>query len=214
LLLRAYGKPVPFSYAATTEGCTFLLDEDGVCLQVLLGGARRGVSETTLGGRTRAEAAQRCVGAQYVASIDVRIDGALVPMPRVGMPMLFAYTDDEGRIALVRTGDLVRFETLNPQEHEEIPIDWIDDVDDECLTIPLQESGERRTPIVTLFDDIHRYARAPAKTHPPRPPPPRPAQRSVPVRIRKVQVGPRDSAPTLEWMNPARRGAPKRAGGG
>ena len=101
------------AYSATTEGCTFLLDEDGVCRRALLHHASRS-GDATLGGRTRAQAARRCIGAQYVASIDVRVDGGLVPMPRVGVPMLFAYTGDDGRIAVVRTGPLVRFETVAP----------------------------------------------------------------------------------------------------
>ena len=74
------------AYAATTEGCTFLLDEDGVCRRVLLRHERR--TDATLGGRTRSQAARRCIGAQYVAAIDVRVEGGLVPMPRLGMPRL------------------------------------------------------------------------------------------------------------------------------
>ena len=134
------------AYAATTEGCTFLLDEDGVCRRVLLRHERR-ATDATLGGRTRSQAARRCIGAQYVASIDVRVDGGLVPMPRLGMPMLFAYTDDDGRLAVLRTGALARFETVGGEPHEEIPVDWADDTEDDCRTVPLHQSGERRAQV-------------------------------------------------------------------
>jgi hypothetical protein len=144
---------VTIAYSAATEACTFLLDEDGVCRRVLMAPDRR--ADATLGGRTREQAAKRCIGAQYVASIDVRVDGALVPMPRVGAPMLFAYTGEDGRLAVVRTGKLLRFETVAipaapRSSRDSIPIDWADE-DDDLHTIPLKQSGERRTPRVSLL---------------------------------------------------------------
>jgi hypothetical protein len=196
---------VTVAYAATTEGCTFLLDEEGVCRRVLLRHERR-AADATLGGRTRAQAARRCIGAQYVASIDVRADGGLVPMPRLGTPMLFAYTDDDGRLAVVRTGALTRFETLG-QPREEIPVDWIDDTEDDCMTVPLHQSGERRAPRVSLFDRDEAAAR-----RDPWVPPPRPSYAALHaaahVRLQRVNVvGPRGSAPTLERvLAPAGKG--------
>lgn len=213
---------MPFAYAAATEGCTFLLDEEGVCVRVLLGREQRSAGDPTLGGRTRGQAARQCVGAQYVASIDVRVEGALVPMPRVGMPMLFAYTGDDGRIAVVRTGRLLRFETV--AGHDEIPVDWVDDDDDQCQTVPLHQSGERVTPRVSLFDGAG--AASDTLRDPWVPPPPRrehartgavgsvasvaskttttrPTWSSLPssigVRLQKVNVvAARETAPTLK----------------
>jgi hypothetical protein len=193
--------PVTVAYAATTEGCTFLLDGNGVCRRVLLRHERR-AADATLGGRTRTQAARRCIGAQYVASIDVRAEGGLVPMPRLGAPMLFAYTDDDGRLAVVRTGPLARFETMGgaPPQAEEIPVDWVDDGDDECMTVPLHQSGERRAPRVSLFDPGETV-----RTRDPWVPPRRPSWASLhassPVRLQKVNVvAPRGSAPTLKRM--------------
>ena len=185
------------AYAATTEGCTFLLDEDGVCRRVLLRHERR-ATDATLGGRTRSQAARRCIGAQYVASIDVRVDGGLVPMPRLGMPMLFAYTDDDGRLAVVRTGALARFETVGGEQHEEIPIDWADDTEDDCRTVRLHQSGERRAPRVSLFDTQEAEA---SDARDPWVPPPRSSwanlNAAAQVRLQKVNVvGPSASAPT------------------
>lgn len=94
------------TYAAHTNACTFLLDAEGIC--------RRIVPNPSLGktqkGREAAAAANRCIGAQYVASLDATLPGILSEMPRVGIPMVFARIDSRGRIALVRTGVVTRFE--------------------------------------------------------------------------------------------------------
>src|SRR5260370_1396142 len=94
----------PIAYAAHTDACTFLLDEDGICRRVVL---RRRDSTSAL-------AADRCIGAQYVASIDVNVSGGLVPMPSPGAALLFAYAGEDGRIAVVRTRPLVRVATPPP----------------------------------------------------------------------------------------------------
>jgi hypothetical protein len=88
-------------YAAHTQSGVFMLDADGVC--------RWAVGHS---GRSSAERVpERIVGAQYLASLDVSAEGALVDLPRVGCPMLFAATDPvTGRVRLVRTPPLLRFE--------------------------------------------------------------------------------------------------------
>jgi len=88
-------------YAAHTQSGVFMLDADGVC--------RWAVGHS---GRSSAERVpERIVGAQYLASLDVTAEGALVDLPRVGCPMLFAATDPvTGRVRLVRTPPLLRFE--------------------------------------------------------------------------------------------------------
>jgi hypothetical protein len=193
----------PIAYSATTMACTFLLDADGVCQRVLIKDERR--ADATLGGRTRAQAARRCIGAQYVATIDVQVEGGLVPMPRVGSAMLFAYVGEDGRFAVVRTGPLVKFETV-AAEPADIPVDW-DDPDDECNTVPLSltQSGERKTPRSLLEVD------------PWTPPPPSPSWANLPavrnVRLQKIHVGSSsESAPTLRMMVPSGRGVlPRKA---
>jgi hypothetical protein len=89
---------VEIVYAAHTQAGVFMLDEQGVCRwAVAHPGKREKVPE-------------RIVGAQYVATLDVRVEGGLVTFPRLGCPMLFAATDESGRIRLVRTPPLERFE--------------------------------------------------------------------------------------------------------
>jgi hypothetical protein len=175
---------MPIAYSASTVGATFLLDEAGVCRRVVL--KREAGNQQTVGGRSRSQAARRVVGAQYVASIDTRVEGGLVPMPRCGAAMLFAYADDDGRLAVVRTAPLVRFETM-AQPDDTVPVP---ELDDECLTIPLTNaiikslasSGERETPRWLL--DEGPDVTVPADLPPtwPKLPPERE------VRLRKVSV--------------------------
>jgi hypothetical protein len=83
-------------YAAHTESCTLMLDENGVC---------EWAAPTGTG-----TVPEKIIGAQFVASLDVSVPGALVGTPREGVPMLFAVTDAEGHISLIRTTNLVRFD--------------------------------------------------------------------------------------------------------
>ena len=112
-LARCPRKPVSehldILYAAHTASCTFLLDAEGICRRIVpvlpTASARTGKRRDTV------RAASRCVGAQYVASLDANVAGMLAEMPRVGAPMLFARMDERGRISLVRTGNVTRFES-------------------------------------------------------------------------------------------------------
>jgi hypothetical protein len=190
------------AYAAYTDACTFLLDAEGICRRVVL--RRRGAAT--------ADAAERCIGAQYVASIDTTAVGGLVPMPCAGAALLFAFTGEDGRIGVVRTGPLVRFETrptlrgerrrsneeVTPVVTPPLHLDTEDDsgararegsgedlkrnsdlygtCEDDSLTVPLRESGSRRTRL-------------------PESAPPTPRRSSVPP--------PRSAAPTLRGIEPA-----------
>lgn len=89
-------------YAAHTASCTFLLDSEGICRRIVV---------APKGKRSAARTASRCVGAQYVASLDGSAAGGLVEMPRVGAAMLFARVDENGRISLVRTSVVTSFES-------------------------------------------------------------------------------------------------------
>ncbi len=86
-------------YAAHTQSGVFMLDENGVC--------RWAVAQP---GRTGEKVPERIVGAQYLATVDLDAEGGIVDFPRVGCPMLFAATDETGRVRLVRTPPLIRFE--------------------------------------------------------------------------------------------------------
>lgn len=90
------------AYAAHTSVCTFLLDANGICRAIVM--------NPTMNRRTSRGAA-RCIGAQYVASLDPRAEGGIIEAPKLGTAMLFAKVDENGRISLVRTGRIMRFET-------------------------------------------------------------------------------------------------------
>lgn len=129
------------TYAAHTASCTFLLDEEGICRRIVMApkGKRRESSRT----------AARCVGAQYVASLDAGAAGGLVEMPRVGAAMLFARVDERGRVSLVRTGVVTSFEA------KQAPDPFVDSA-----------SVETSAPL------LNASAKTPA-------PPPEPSERSV-----------------------------------
>ncbi len=86
------------TYAVHTESCTYLLDEDGVCRWVV---SPTGVMQG---------AASAAVGAQFVACLDLRVEGALVAGLAVGAQALFAKLED-GRQVLLRTTPIARVET-------------------------------------------------------------------------------------------------------
>ncbi len=91
------------AYAAHSARCALLLDAEGICRWFLLKVEDEGVSAT----------AKRCIGAQFVATLDPDAPGLLGPDPEVGKSILFARVDD-GRVSLVRFGPLVQFDTLGP----------------------------------------------------------------------------------------------------
>ncbi len=121
----APSQTVRIAYAAHTDAGTFLLDREGICRGFVPSPDRSGAF------RVRPEAADRCIGAQYVAAIDVTEPGALVQLPRVGAALLLGIVDANGRISLIRTGPIVRYETLDgahdkPSEIK-LDIDWDDE---------------------------------------------------------------------------------------
>ena len=88
------------AYTAHTEACTYLLDAEGICRSVLAASS----GPEARGGPVRIPvAAERCIGAQYVASLDLRQPGGMIAAPTPGAQLLFARTEKNGRITLVRT---------------------------------------------------------------------------------------------------------------
>ncbi len=78
------------TYAVHTATCTYLLDDDGICrwTHAPMGQVPPG--------------AERCVGAQFVACLDMREEGGLVGELRIGASALFA-REEGGRLVLLRT---------------------------------------------------------------------------------------------------------------
>ncbi len=102
-------EPSEIVYAAHTATCTFYLDTAGICVDVAVIRESGVVLSTSY--RSVERTAAQCVGAQYVASVDPRATGLLAELPRAGSAMLFARVDAKGRVSLLRTGPLIRFES-------------------------------------------------------------------------------------------------------
>ena len=105
----ALARLTDFSYAAHAGSNTFLLDDDGICRRILSRGKNRASTN---------KSTQRCLGAQYVASLDFSSETGLVERPKEGCPLLFARVDEAGRVSLVRTAPLERFEEIKHPERE------------------------------------------------------------------------------------------------
>jgi len=81
------------AYAVHTATCTYLLDDDGVCRWVV---SPQGLVPAHV---------QQCIGAQFVACLDVSVDGGLVGELQVGARALFVRHGSEGMM-LMRTGPI------------------------------------------------------------------------------------------------------------
>jgi hypothetical protein len=100
------------AYAVHTRTCTYLLDEDGVCRWIV---SQQGVVPAHV---------RQCIGAQFVACIDLRVTGALIGELRPGARALFVCHSDQNMVML-RTGDITqvddRREGTTQRESQEPP---------------------------------------------------------------------------------------------
>ncbi len=100
---------MPIAYVAQTRDHLLMLDEEGVCLHVHRRSPERGDDA--------ADGANHCLGAQYVAALNPAEPGFLGKSPTVGVPLLFAKVGPTGKISVVRTGLLERFEVRGSGMH-------------------------------------------------------------------------------------------------
>lgn len=175
-------------YVAHTRTAVFMLDEQGVC--------RWAVAHP---GHTRDSVPERIVGAQYVATLDLQEEGGLVPLPRVGCPMLFAATDPtNGRVRLVRTPSLERFEDRRNGPVRKPLVSKIDEDMTPVVPTPIPKSwpppegrGPQREDPLPL---VHRTPVPPAPRAritariPPAPSFSQTGVQSLPVRVRSANM--------------------------
>lgn len=124
------------AYVAQTETCTFLLDAQGICVSCIAGPNADAAARAT---------AARCVGAQYVASLDTGIEGLLVRDPVPGRSLLFASVDENRRVALLRTGPLLDMRSTKSvwsERDDELPA-TMRQVPRESALFPVQRAGAR-----------------------------------------------------------------------
>jgi hypothetical protein len=104
------------AYVAYTQRNVLKLDREGVCVEVEPLAGRVDLRPHDGHGSSSSDRAEACVGAQYVAAIDPSEPGGLVRMPGVGMWMLFAAVDPNGRIYCVRVGPLTHFDSCAAED--------------------------------------------------------------------------------------------------
>ncbi len=92
------------AYGVHTATCTYLLDEDGICRW----------AQARAGGPPP-PGADRCVGAQFVACLDLRAEGGLVGDMRPGGAALFVRSEG-GRMVMLRTLPIDRVDIRTPVE--------------------------------------------------------------------------------------------------
>jgi hypothetical protein len=167
------------AYRAHTETCTLLLDANGICRSV------QAISSTYNGRPARIpSSAERCIGAQFVASLDLHAEGALTHMPEPGGQLLFARIEIDGRITLVRSAPLVQFEAVTGGAsgvHEREGLDYDEDDGKTEPMIDLDDATVPRAPRVTSYPPPRESMKVPARrapsglprvSIPPLPPPP------------------------------------------
>ncbi len=93
-------------YAVHTRSCTYLLDDEGICRWVL--------------SRSGEPTDDRCVGAQFVAALDLHSRGGLVGELRIGASALFIRSEG-GRFMLIRTKPIERVEARGAAAEPEEP---------------------------------------------------------------------------------------------
>jgi hypothetical protein len=164
------------TYAVHTATCTYLLDEDGVCRSAVAPGG------------PPPPAAERCVGAQFVACLDRSAEGGLVGELRQGAAALFVRQEGR-RFALLRTLPIVHVEIHDAVTMGTSPPDPVEDPATEPLAGLFDPSGSLPGERIDLEDllsisvtevIVSLPSRAPPDAAPPLPPwqkPPHPPPR-------------------------------------
>jgi len=91
------------AFAVHTSACTYLLSDDGVCRWIV---SQQGAVSDHV---------RQCTGAQFVACLDLTVEGGLVGELKVGGRALFVRHDAE-RLVLLRTGPI---EHVDDRRHPE-----------------------------------------------------------------------------------------------
>jgi hypothetical protein len=127
------------AYAAHTKSAIFYLDAEGVC---------RSVAPSSPGAGPVSPELSRCVGAQYVAALDVASPGGLLGVPQPGSDLLFVVADARMHFSLLRTAPLVRFEAIASQERRDAAsTDGASDVSE-----AVSEAVEQAIALASMFE--------------------------------------------------------------
>lgn len=97
------------AYAVHTRTCSYLLDDSGVCRWIV---AKQGAVPPHV---------NQCVGAQFVACLDLAAQGGLVGSLRPGAMGLFVRNSEPGRMVLLRTAPIESVDGLAPSRPGHAP---------------------------------------------------------------------------------------------
>lgn len=95
------------AYAVHTSTCTYLLDEDGVCRWIV---SQQGVVPAHV---------RQCIGAQFVACLDLSVHGGLIGDLKPGARALFVRSEAD-RMVLLRTGLIRHVDDRRTPRHEQV----------------------------------------------------------------------------------------------
>lgn len=102
------------AYAVHTRTCTYLLDSAGVCRWLVS-------PQSAVPKHVR-----KCMGAQFVACLDLEVEGALVGELKVGGMALFVRQTDE-HMVLLRTGKIIRVDDRTVEDSSNQAPDPLDE---------------------------------------------------------------------------------------
>jgi hypothetical protein len=140
------------AYVFHAASCALLLDSGGVCRWVLAKTAEPD------------DRVKRCVGAQFVASLDPEVEGLLGHEPTIGKNVVFARVD-AGRISLVRFGPIVKVERIDiddsaPAETVRVPAVAQSELDANATT--KENTAVPHEPTVVIEEDSESTLERPA----------------------------------------------------
>lgn len=125
-----------FLYAVHTDVCTYLLDENGICTWVL-------------SPNPQTAKLMVCMGAQFVACVDPRVEGAIVGELKEGArALLVAISKETGRAQLLRTGPIKRVQYREGGESIDLGqgLDVLEEIELEVDEEPAPPQQESSTP--------------------------------------------------------------------
>ncbi len=150
------------AYAVHTDTCSYLLDDEGICRWVL--------SPTG----APVPGADRCVGAQFVACLDLTSEAGLVGELAIGATALFVRME-RGRYVLLRTAPIEHVEfrlgedaeaaQQPPEEEDAPPLPTLPPPPPPPVESPIERT--QKLPVFSDDDELPRYPSPP----PPAPPP-------------------------------------------
>jgi hypothetical protein len=175
------------TYAVHTATCTYLLDDEGTCLWTLSPSGHA------------APGTDRCVGAQFVASLDLLAPGGLVGELRLGACALFVRRE-HGKFVLLRTLPIENVEhRARTEEEARVHREVLNSQEATAVLADLPGHGLEETPQTQPLPAHGMPAHLPPALRRVPPPPPLPGPRAA----GSPPTAPAQVTPAAPWVDPA-----------